>query len=240
MNLNIAVVDDEEIIRQQIRGFIKKQKPEFYISDFATGEELLAAKADFDIIFLDIQMEGMGGIEAARSLRQKNMDAVLVFITGMKEYVFEAFDVSAFHYLLKPVGEKKFMEVLGRAVDEAGRRKGQKEQQIFIKTKNQGYTLNLSSILYIENRGKKVEIHTTDMEEIIETYATMDELEGQLGGGFYRCHRGYLVNMAHIVRYDNDSISLSNGGKVYLTRKKHNEFVKAYMWYLQNGGVACV
>ena len=183
MNLNIAVVDDEEIIRQQIRGFIKKQKPEFYISDFATGEELLAAKADFDIIFLDIQMEGMGGIEAARTLRQKNMDAVLVFITGMKEYVFEAFDVSAFHYLLKPIGEKKFMEVLGRAVDEAGRRKGQKEQQIFIKTKNQGYTLNLSSILYIENRGKKVEIHTTDMEEIIETYATMDELEGQLGGG---------------------------------------------------------
>ena len=238
--MNIAVVDDEEIIRQQIHGFIKKQKPEFYISDFATGEELLAAKADFDIIFLDIQMEGMGGIEAARSLRQKNMDAVLVFITGMREYVFEAFDVSAFHYLLKPIGEKKFMEVLGRAVDEAGRRKGQKEQQIFIKTKNQGYTLNLSSILYIENRGKKVEIHTTDMEEIIETYATMDELERQLGGGFYRCHRGYLVNMAHIVRYDNDSIFLSNGGKVYLTRKKHNEFVKAYMWYLQNGGVSCV
>ena len=238
--MNIAVVDDEEIIRQQIHGFIKKQKPEFYISDFATGEELLAAKADFDIIFLDIQMEGMGGIEAARTLRQKNMDAVLVFITGMKEYVFEAFDVSAFHYLLKPIGEKKFTEVLGRAVDEAGRRKGQKEQQIFIKTKNQGYTLNLSSILYIENRGKKVEIHTTDMEEIIETYATMDELERQLGGGFYRCHRGYLVNMAHIARYDADSIFLSSGEKVYLTRKKHNEFVKAYMWYLQNGGVSCV
>ncbi len=136
--MNIAVVDDEEIIRQQIHGFIKKQKPEFYISDFATGEELLAAKADFDIIFLDIQMEGMGGIEAARSLRKKNMDAVLVFITGMKEYVFEAFDVSAFHYLLKPIGEKKFMEVLGRAVDEAGRRKGQKEQQIS-ELEKQGY-----------------------------------------------------------------------------------------------------
>lgn len=186
--MNIAVVDDEEIIRQQIHGFIEKQKPEFYISDFTTGEELLAAKADFDITFLDIQMEGMGGIEAARSLWQKNMDSVLVFITGIKGYVVDAFDVSAFHYLLKPIGEKKFMEVLGRAVDEAGRRKGQKEQQIFIKTKNQGYTLNLSSILYIENRGKKVEIHTADMEEIIETYATMDELERQLGGGFYRCH----------------------------------------------------
>ena len=238
--MNIAVVDDEEAIREQIGGFIKKRNPDFHISGFATGEGLLAAEKDFDMIFLDIQMEGMGGIEAARSLRQSGVDAVVIFITGIKEYVFEAFDVSAFHYLLKPIEEQKFMEVLGRAAEEARKRKGQKERQIFIRAKNQGYTLNLNSILYIESRGKKVEIHTTDMEDIIESYATMDELEGQLGDGFYRCHRGYLVNMAHIVRYDSDSIFLSSGEKVYLTRKKHNEFVKAYMWYLQNGGVSCV
>ncbi len=238
--MNIAVVDDEEAIRGQINNFIKKKNPDFHISNFAAGEELLATGKDFDIIFLDIQMEGMGGIEAARILRQSDADAVVIFITGIKEYVFAAFDVSAFHYLLKPIEEKKFMEVLGRAVEEAGRRKGQKEKRIFIRTKSQGYTLNLDSILYIESRGKKVEIHTTDMEDIIESYATMDELEGRLGEGFYRCHRGYLVNMGHIARYDNDSIFLSNGEKVYLTRKKHNEFVKAYMWYLQNGGVSCV
>ncbi len=182
--MNIAVVDDEEVIREQISGFIKKRNPGFNISGFATGEELLTADKEFDIIFLDIQMEGMGGIEAARTLRQSNDDRVIIFITGIKEHVFEAFDVSAFHYLLKPIEESKFIEVLGRAVDEAGRRKVQKEQQIFIRTKNRGYTLNLSSILYIENRGKKVEIHTTDMEDIIESYATMDELEGQLGDAF--------------------------------------------------------
>ena len=234
------MVDDEEAIREQIGGFIKKRNPGFDISVFDTGEGLLAAGKDFDIIFLDIQMEGMGGIEAARILRQSGVDAVVIFITGIREYVFEAFDVSAFHYLLKPIEEQKFMEVLGRAAEEAGKRKGQKERQIFIRAKNQGYTLNLNSILYIESRGKKVEIHTTDMEDIIESYATMDELEGQLGDGFYRCHRGYLVNMAHIVKYGIDSIFLSNGEKVYLTRKKHNEFVKAYMWYLQNGGMSCV
>ena len=238
--MNIAVVDDEEAIREQIRGFIKKRNPGFNISGFATGEELLTADKEFDIIFLDIQMEGMGGIEAARTLRQSGVDAVVIFITGIREYVFEAFDVSAFHYLLKPIEEQKFMEVLGKATDEAGKRKGQREKQIFIRAKNQGYTLNLNGILYIESRGKKVEVHTTDMEDIIESYATMDELEGQLGDGFYRCHRGYLVNMAHIARYDSDSIFLSSGEKVYLTRKKRNEFVKAYMWYLQNGGVSRV
>ena len=156
--MNIAVVDDEEAIREQIGGFIKKRNPGFDISGFATGEGLLAAGKDFDIIFLDIQMEGMGGIEAARTLRQSGVDAVVIFITGIREYVFEAFDVSAFHYLLKPIEEQKFMEVLGRAAEEAGKRKGQREKQIFIRAKNQGYTLNLNSILYIESRGKKVEI----------------------------------------------------------------------------------
>ncbi len=156
--MNIAVVDDEEAIREQIGGFIKKRNPGFNISGFATGEGLLAAGKDFDIIFLDIQMEGMGGIEAARTLRQSGVDAVVIFITGIREYVFEAFDVSAFHYLLKPIEEQKFMEVLDRAAKEAGKRKGQREKQIFIRAKNQGYTLNLNSILYIESRGKKVEI----------------------------------------------------------------------------------
>ncbi len=152
------MVDDEEAIREQISGFIKKRNPDFNISGFATGEGLLAAGKDFDIIFLDIQMEGMGGIEAARTLRQSGVDAVVIFITGIREYVFEAFDVSAFHYLLKPIEEQKFMEVLDRAAKEAGKRKGQREKQIFIRAKNQGYTLNLNSILYIESRGKKVEI----------------------------------------------------------------------------------
>lgn len=106
--MNIAVVDDEEIVREQIGGFIKKRNPDFNISAFATGEELLAAGTGFDIIFLDIQMEGMGGIEAARTLRQSGVDAVIIFITEIKEFVFEAFDVSAFHYLLKPAEMRQF------------------------------------------------------------------------------------------------------------------------------------
>ena len=73
--MNIAVVDDEEAIREQIGGFIKKRNPDFDISSFAMGEGLLAAGKEFDMIFLDIQMEGMGGIEAARTLRQSGVDA---------------------------------------------------------------------------------------------------------------------------------------------------------------------
>ncbi|KAI4452712.1 hypothetical protein C823_007296 [Eubacterium plexicaudatum ASF492] len=196
--------------------------------------ELLASGKRFDIVFLDIRMEGMNGIETAKKLQKQQGDIILVFITGMKDYVFDALDLYAFQYLLKPVDEGKFAEVLERAVREAARKK--ERRVLFIKSRN--LTLDQSEILYIESRAKKVEIHTE--RQNIEIYAAMDELEGQLGEGFYRCHRAYIVNMDRITEYDSESITLTSGDRVYLTKKKYGEFVKAYMWHLQNGGVSGV
>ena len=161
---------------------------------------------------------------------------MLIFVTAMKEYVFEALDLYAFQYLLKPVDETKFAEVLERAVREAARK--QEKRGLFIKTRN--LTLDQADILYIESRGKKVEIHTAGEKENIEIYGTMEGLEGQLGKGFYRCHRAYIVNMDYITEYASDSISLTGGNKVYLAKKKYGEFVKTYMWHLQSGGVSSV
>jgi len=234
--LDIAVVDDERVIREYLCELIEKQRPKSHVKAYATGEELLASGGQFDIVFLDIQMNGMNGIEAARSLRERQEEIVLIFITGLKEYVFDALDLYAFQYLLKPLDEKKFTEVLDRAIKEAGKKK--EKRGLFIKAKN--LTLDLADILYIESHRKKVAIHTTRDRESIEIYATMEELEGQLGEGFYRCHRAYIVNMAHITEYSNDSILLTNGDKIYLAKKKYREFVKAYMWHLQDGGVSSV
>lgn len=78
------------------------------------------------------------------------------------------------------------------------------------------------------------------LKESIEIYASMEELKGQLGEGFYRCHRAYIMNMEHITEYGSDSIRLMNSDKVYLAKEKYGEFVKAYMWHLQNEGVSSV
>lgn len=231
--MNIAVVDDEKLILKQIGGLIEKQMPNCCLDTYVTGDELLGAGKRFDIVFLDIQMDGMDGIETAKRLRKRQDDIVLIFVTGNREYVFDALDLYAFHYLLKPVDENKFREVLERAAEEVAKKK--EKRFLFLKKRN--LTLDQADILYIESRAKKVEIHTDGFKDIIEIYATMEELEGQLGEDFYRCHRAYIVNMAHITEYDNDSITITNGDKIYLTKKKYGDFVKTYMWYLQNGGI---
>ena len=232
--IRIAIVDDEKVIREQIKKLIEKKQTDCEIDTYGTGEDLLKADSVYDIIFLDIQMDGMNGIETARALRQKADNTVLIFITGVKEYVFDAFDVAAFHYLIKPIEEHKFSEVYDRAALEVGKRKQQTNGQLFVKTRNRNATFNQSDILYIESRAKKVEIHTKT--DTVEAYAAIGELEKQLVGSFYRCHRGYLVNMAFIMEYGNDSITLHNGETIILSKDKYSEFVKVYMRYLKNGG----
>ena len=239
--IDIAICDDEKIIRERITDLINKQGADCRIDNFGAGNELLEAGKHFDMIFLDIQMEGRNGIETARAIREYDRKAVIVFVTAMKEYVFEAFDVAAFHYLLKPIDEKKFTEVFENATKEIQEQQRAHEAQaptLLIKAKNRSHMLKQSEIIFVENRANKVEIHTA--KDVLETYYSMSKLEGELGSSFYRCHRGYLVNMAHITEYSNDMIDMSNGEQVYLAKEKYQEFVKVYMRYLRNGGIASV
>lgn len=231
--LNIAICDDEKTIREQIREWIEKEMQGQACDMFATGDELLAVGKQFDIVFLDIQMDGRNGIETAGILKERKEETIVIFITGTKEYVLEAFDVSAFHYLLKPIEESRFRQVFYRAVKELEKRKRQIQEPVFIKIRNRNITLHRDNIFYVESRAKKVAIHTT--MEVIEVYASMNELERQLGNGFYRCHRGYLVNLAYITEYNSESIILSNGEHIYLAKERYSEFVKTYMRYLRNG-----
>ena len=239
--IDIAICDDEEIIRERITDLVEKQGADCRIDNFGAGNELLAAGKHFDMIFLDIQMEGKNGIETARAIREYDRKAVIVFVTAMKEYVFEAFDVAAFHYLLKPIDEKKFTEVFENAVKEIQEQQGTQEAEaptLLIKANNRSHMLKQTENIFIENRANKVEIHT--VKDVIEAYYTMSKLEGELGSSFYRCHRGYLVNMEHITEYSSDMIDMDTGERVYMAKDKYPEFVKEYMRYLGDGGTADV
>ena len=206
------------------------------------GEKLLHAGVDFDIYFLDIEMDTVSGMELARHIREREETgrkrSIIIFVTGYREYMGEAFDVNAFHYLLKPLDEKKFAEFL----PVHGKRHlffcEQEKRYIMVKSLGAQQRLLLKEIYYIESRNKKVIIHTTD--KTLEVYGKMEELENRLGSTFYRCHRCYLVNMEKISAYSADNIQVTNGDNLLLARTKYSDFIKNYMRYIKNGGIVNV
>ena len=114
--MRIAICDDEVSMVQILEEKIKKLLPDVVIDKYLSGDELIASGSKPDILFLDIQMPGMDGMETAKVFRQDNENMILIFVTAAEEYVFQAFDVGAFHYLVKPFSDEKFKEVVTKAV----------------------------------------------------------------------------------------------------------------------------
>lgn len=232
--MRVAICDDERESCNGLSLLIKRQEPDCEVACFHTCRQFLEAAQHFDILLLDIQMEEMGGIEVARALRGRGERTVLIFVTALKEYAPEAFEVSAFHYLLKPVVPEKFCRVFESACLQVRKLESQSAGQLFFQTKARSFTVPRDEVLYVESRRRKVEIHTR--KENVTVYATMKHMEEQLGEGFYRCHRGYLVNMG----YGAGFVRLQNGEAVYLAREKYSEFAKVYSEYLRQSGAALV
>lgn len=230
--MNIAICDDESRVRENIKSILEKAFPDVSVREFDSGQKLLeAADSEYlpDIVLLDIAMDGMNGMETAKKLRE-NSDMLLIFVTGIKEQVFQAFDVGAFHYLLKPVEKEKLISVVSKAISEA--EKNNIQPRFMMIKASEGYRrLNMADILYAESDGRKVILHMK--QEILEFYDRMEDLDRRLGAGFYRCHRGYIVSLAQISGYDSTSITLSNGDRIYLAKRKYGEFVKIYCDFLK-------
>ncbi|RJW54146.1 DNA-binding response regulator [Clostridiales bacterium TF09-2AC] len=231
--LSIGICDDDIHMLTYLEKLCQKLLPDCKVAMYHTGSELLRSRADFDIILMDIKMEGVDGLETVRQLRDNtyagfSRSPSVIFITAYDEYVFEALDLFAFQYLLKPLDENKFERVLLAAVSECSR---QTEEALTFHTKSCHFRIIPSRILYIESNLRKVMIHTE--KEAVEIYATMAELEQRLDSRFYRCHRGYLVNFEKIEKYDRKSIVLSDGTNLILAKNRYTEFVDAYLHFLK-------
>ena len=236
--MRVAICDGDRESCAQLGHLIQGQEPECEIVYFYSVRQFLENGQHYDILLLDIQMEEMRGMEVARALRISGDDTLLIFVTAGKEYAAEAFEVSAFHYLLKPIQPEKFRSIFKNACLEVRRQEESRGSQLFFQTRARNFTIQKKEILYIESEKRKVEIHT--LRENITIYATMKHMEQQLGKGFYRCHRGYLVNMAYVAGYGTGIIRLKNGENIYLAREKYSDFVRAYTEYLKGEGITVV
>lgn len=231
--LKLAICDDEVHQRIELIDMLKKELQnkniQYYIYEYENGEELLQSRTEINVYFLDIKMNKLSGIETAKQIRKINKEAIIVFITALKEYVFEAFDVRAFHYLLKPVAEKKLREVLNSALLQLDGI----DKFILAKTISQCTKIFIKDIVYIEAQLRKIKIHTT--YDIIEYYHKLSDIEDQLKDfNFFRCHKSYIVNLKFVKSYDNVFITLKNSEKVYVSKSKFSSFSKEFMYYLKS------
>ena len=235
--MRIAICDDEKNIRELIGDKVVKQYPDAEIIFFQSGEELLLSDDFIDILFLDIQMSGIDGMETARELRKKDKSVILIFVTAVEEYVFQAFDVGAFNYIVKPIDDGKFSDVLHRAVDKWSSQnineKEPEERYVLINNSGVHTKVILDEIVYAEVFNRKVVIHKLDGE--IEYYGKMSDLESLAGDSFFRPHRAYLINFKYVEKYDATTIYLERGTAL-MAKQNYPEFVKKYMKYIQKRG----
>ncbi|KHD36319.1 transcriptional regulator [Clostridium acetobutylicum] len=230
--LKIAVCDDNDIEREEIVHIINKNlkynQKDFTILRFEQAEQVLKSIIKFDLYFLDIKMEKMNGIELAKSIRKLSKDAVIIFVTSYKDYVFDAFDVRAFNYIIKPIDQERIKKILNEALTEFEKQ----DRFIITKTISKSTKVFLRDITYIEAEKRKIKIHTT--YDVIEYYNKISQLEDELREyNFFRCHKSYIVNLRYVKSYDNTSITLENNDKIYISKYRLNDFLKTFMYYLK-------
>ena len=232
--LRIGICDDDLHMLNYLSALCKKILPGAAVAGYQNGAELLSSNGSFEIVLMDVRMEDMDGLNVIKRLQSRiskkspNPPAV-IFITAYDEYVFDALDLFPFHYLLKPLDEEKFEKVLKLAAEKYAKK--EKEEAVFFHTKTSHLRLYPRDIYFVESNLRKVIINME--KEHFEVYSTMAELEKLFGDSFFRCHRGYLVNLGKIRGYDRETIKLVNGNCLILSKTKYAEFVDAYMRYLK-------
>jgi len=224
--IKFAICDDEPVMIRELAGGLAEYMKERSIADysvdsFSNGPALLDAGGGYDVIFLDIQMEQPDGMETAQRLRQQGDRSLLVFVTVLKECVFDAFQVEAFDYLLKPLDSARFKRTLDRVL--LSLEKGTRE--LVIQRGIGCEVVLLSDIVYCEVLGRKIYLHKSD-GTVSDYYNKLEDLERRVDGRFFKCHRSYLVNLDYVCGCRAGQVLLSQGERIPASRLRERELTK--------------
>lgn len=224
--LKIAICDDDATFAKQLGSAVGEAvfaRGEYEITYFESGRALLeqveAGQFFCQLLLLDIHMDAVSGVEAARWLRSRKIDVDIIFVTVSKEHVYECYTYKAFAYLLKPLSMPRLKQELNRYLDEIEEKPG------FMNVMIRGceHRLPLDRIRYFESDVRKIRIHLPD--EILEFYGKLDQLEEVLlEQEFVRCHQSYLVNKRYVTAVKRSGMEL--GKEVIPISRRYWEILK--------------
>lgn len=230
--LNIAICDDEECYLNELSILINENTlsdVQYTLNTYKSGEELLKGieKDKVDILFLDIEMNGINGIETGKIIKQNNPNCIIFFVTSHNNYITDIFRLDSFQFLQKPINKEDFKYDYDRAITKY------KNDHIYLEVKVNGRTRNilLGEIKFIEVTSREIKIHLKN--EVVIHNGKFSLYEEKLKAfNFSKTHKSYLVNLTQIEAIENDRVYLRGiGDYIPISRNYKNEFLNEYHKY---------
>ncbi len=232
--ITCAMCDDDLPFAEQLRSLVlsyaKEQHIEVQAETFASAGELLSeieSGAGFEILFLDIEMQEMNGIELGKKLREISYQTLLIYVSGYDQYMRQLFDTEPFRFLSKPLQKEELYSVLDKAFERIGRFR---RENFTIRFGKNVVNLLCRDIVYLESNRRKVIVHTVRGE--YEYYHKLDEAENELteiSADFIRIHKAYLVNMEHVEAFQYEKLALRDGTILSIS-EVHRADVRSRFW----------
>ena len=237
--MNIAIIDDistdAEALKNIAVSYFEKKQIRAEICHFFSAEEFFEdyQPGKFQILFLDIYMDGANGIEIARELRGFDPDCLLIFTTTSTDHALDGFKVRALHYLVKPYNEKEISELM----DEVLSRIPDSGKYIDVKVNGSNIQVPFRSIVFAEHFSHMIHIHTTKTKELVtrqsfEAFLALLKIEPR----FYQCNRGIVINLEHAVDFDGEVFVMDDGNQIPVSQKLVKHARQTFMEFLFQRG----
>ena len=237
MLIRTAVIDDESVQREYLLSLLKKWEETaintLSIHQFDSAEAFMFEYEEdrrYDMLFIDIQMKGMNGIDMAKKIRQHDDLVNIVFITAYPDFMQSGYDVNALHYLIKPINDKKLFEIM----DKVSAKMSGTVKPVLIRTKqNILMKIDPDSIIYIEADAHDTKICTKS--GMIYAKESITDMAGMLGDGFFRCQRSFIVSLKYIRYITRKEIVLDDNRLIPISRNLYDKANRAFISYFKGG-----
>ncbi len=229
--MRIAICDDELIFHQILRDKLTEYSNNivdfFIIDDFFSGTKFLHSKNEYDLVFMDYQINELNGMDTVKEFRKRNNDVIVIFLTSYPEIVYESFKVNTFRFLLKPIDDAALKDALNSVIKVFN-----SEKYIIITENSEIKKIKVEDIIYIEANNKSSIIRL--INDIIHQPKLLQEYQKQLPvDQFYRVHKSFLINFKHIKSNDKTQIVFTNDERATVSKPKFAEFKRMYISYLE-------
>lgn len=233
--MKIAICDDNKYFSAYIEEEINKESPQKIDYDiFASGDELIKYiynskdSPGYNIYFLDIEMPGKNGIETAAIIRKIDDNALIIFITEHKEYVYDVFEVLPFRFLIKPIKSEELKKILRQAIEHITTKSG----LFFFKIERQNYQVPFQEIIYFESCKRKIKLYTDNI--CYEFYGKITDIITTLNPNlFCQIHASYIVNMEYIRSISDTYLSITDGNILSISKRFRKEVRDKHLKFME-------